>query len=216
MSLNNLSNRLSDLGRREEALANSAEAVRIRRQLAEERPDVFLPHLATSLNNLSIGLGDLGRNEEALANAEEAVRIRRKLAEKRPDVFRPQLAASLNTLANRLSDLGRREDALLNAEEAVGIYRQVAETRPDAFLARLAQALGALGNILSAYRPGQALAPYAAAIRILTPFFARLPDAHSPLMQAIRSRYLQAAQAAGVSPDPTLLPAADSIFEKVE
>ena len=45
--------RLSDLGRREEALAASQEAVKIYRRLAATRPDDFLPGLALSLNNNS-------------------------------------------------------------------------------------------------------------------------------------------------------------------
>src|ERR1035441_1674199 len=45
---NNLSIRLSDLGRREEALAQAEEAVRLYRQLAQGRPDAFLPDLASS------------------------------------------------------------------------------------------------------------------------------------------------------------------------
>ena len=49
MALNNLSNRLADLGRREEALAAIEEAVAIRRGLARARPDAFLPDLALSL-----------------------------------------------------------------------------------------------------------------------------------------------------------------------
>ena len=53
MSLNNQSGRLADLGRREEALAAIEEAVAIYRQLAEARPDAFLPDLAMSLNNQS-------------------------------------------------------------------------------------------------------------------------------------------------------------------
>ena len=41
MSLNNLANMLSDLGRREAALAAAEEAVRLYRALAETRPDAF-------------------------------------------------------------------------------------------------------------------------------------------------------------------------------
>jgi len=50
MSLNNLGNCLSDLGRREEALEPTEEAVEIYRQLAKSNPDAFMPALATSLN----------------------------------------------------------------------------------------------------------------------------------------------------------------------
>ena len=45
-SLNNQSNRLAELGRREEALAAVEEAVTIYRQLAQDRPGAFLPDLA--------------------------------------------------------------------------------------------------------------------------------------------------------------------------
>ena len=92
-SLNNLSVRLADLGRREEALAAIEEAAAIYRELAAARPDAFRPDLASSLNNLSVRLGDLGRREEALAAIEEAVAIYRELAAARPDAFRPDLAS---------------------------------------------------------------------------------------------------------------------------
>ncbi len=46
MSLNNLANTLSDLGRREEALAAAEEAVGLYRELAAARPDAFRPDLA--------------------------------------------------------------------------------------------------------------------------------------------------------------------------
>ncbi len=62
-----LSNRLGEVGRWEEALAAIEEAVTIRRQLARDRPAAFLPDLATALNNQSGRLGELGRPEEALA-----------------------------------------------------------------------------------------------------------------------------------------------------
>ena len=44
--LNNLGNRLSDLGRREDALAAAQEATDLYRRLAAERPDAFRPDLA--------------------------------------------------------------------------------------------------------------------------------------------------------------------------
>jgi tetratricopeptide (TPR) repeat protein len=68
-SLNNQSNALADLGRREDALSAIEEAVGHYRELAAARPDAFLPNLATSVNNLAIQLGELRRREEALALA---------------------------------------------------------------------------------------------------------------------------------------------------
>jgi tetratricopeptide (TPR) repeat protein len=49
-SLKNLGAMLSNVGRREEALAPTKEAVDIHRRLAQSRPDAFLPDLSGSLN----------------------------------------------------------------------------------------------------------------------------------------------------------------------
>jgi tetratricopeptide (TPR) repeat protein len=73
-SLNNLSVRLADLGRREEALAAIEEAVAAHRSLAPGRPDAFLPDLASSLNNFSNNLSDLGRRQEAAGRFAEILK----------------------------------------------------------------------------------------------------------------------------------------------
>ncbi|MGD8450188.1 MAG: tetratricopeptide repeat protein [Phycisphaerae bacterium] len=142
--LNNLGNRLSDLGCREEALAASQEAVDIRRRLAATRPDAFLPYLATSLNNLGNRLRELGRREEALAATQEAAEHYRKLAATRPDAFRPDLAMSLNNLGNSLSELGQREEALAVAREAVQLYLPIAAAVPARYLRECAIAARSL------------------------------------------------------------------------
>ncbi len=72
LSLNNLSRRLNQLGRREAALEPIKEGVGHYRTLAETNPDAFLPSLVSSLNNLSNRLADLGREQEADAATREA------------------------------------------------------------------------------------------------------------------------------------------------
>jgi len=72
-SLNNLSNRLGDVGRRDEALAAIQDAVEIRRRLAAANAAAYEPDLALSLNNLSIRLGDVGRKKESDQASREAV-----------------------------------------------------------------------------------------------------------------------------------------------
>jgi tetratricopeptide (TPR) repeat protein len=179
--LNNLANRLSDLGRREAALAAAEEAVALYRALAAARPDAFTPALAMSLNNLANRLSDLGRREAALAAAEEAVALRRALAAARPDAFTPDLAMSLNNLANGLSALGRREAALAAAEEAVALYRALAAARPDAFTPDLATSLNNLANGLSALgRREAALAAAEEAVALYRALAAARPDAFTP------------------------------------
>jgi tetratricopeptide (TPR) repeat protein len=118
MELTKKSRRLADLGRREEALAAGEQAVAIRRQLAKDHPDTYLPQLAATLNNQSLRLADLGRREEALAAGEQAVAIRRQLAKDHPDTYLPHLAASLDNLAATLWSLGRDAEASAIREEA--------------------------------------------------------------------------------------------------
>jgi tetratricopeptide (TPR) repeat protein len=181
--LSNFGNRLSGLGRYEEALAASQEAVAIYRRLAETRPDSFLPDLASSLNNVSWALSHLGRREEALAANQEAVAIDRRLAEIRPDAFLPDLAWSLNNLGRDLYNLGRREEALAASQEAVAVYQRLAETRPDAFLPGLAGSVHNLGIWLSHLgRREEALAASQEAVAIRRRLAETRPDAFLPYL----------------------------------
>ncbi len=179
--LNNLANRLGDLGRREEALAAAQEAVKLYRTLAAARPDAFTPYLAMSLNNLANQLSALGWREEALAAAQEGADFYRALAAARPDAFTPNLAGSLNNLAGVLSDLGRREEALAAAQEAVELRRALAAAHPDAFTPDLAMSLNNLASVLSGLgRREEALAAAQEGTEFHRALAAARPDAFTP------------------------------------
>jgi hypothetical protein len=62
-----------------------------RRQLAEARPDAFLPGLATSLHTFSVRLADLGLDEDALHAIEQANDIWQQLAGRHPGAFTKEL-----------------------------------------------------------------------------------------------------------------------------
>jgi CHAT domain-containing protein/tetratricopeptide (TPR) repeat protein len=163
-SLTNLGNRYSELGRRQEALAPTEEAVKIYRELAKVNP-AFQGDLATSLNNLGNCYSELGRRQEALAPTEEAVKIYRELAKTNP-AFLPDVAMALNNLGGRYSELGRRQEALAPTEEALKIRRELAKTNP-AFLGVLATSLSNLGAHYSNLgRRQEALAPTEEAVKI--------------------------------------------------
>jgi len=68
----NLSSRLSDLGQREEALDAIEQAAGIYRQLADARPDIFLPDLGRTLNSLAKMLSLFNRDADASVIREEA------------------------------------------------------------------------------------------------------------------------------------------------
>jgi tetratricopeptide (TPR) repeat protein len=75
LSLNNFANRLSDLGRREEALTAAEEAVRLYRALAAARPDAFTIQLARSLWVLGELDGETGKSDRAIETLGEGVRL---------------------------------------------------------------------------------------------------------------------------------------------
>jgi tetratricopeptide (TPR) repeat protein len=128
---------LSEMGRREEALQATQEAVEIRRRLAAQHPDAFLPDLAGSLHNLGNRLSEMGRREEALQATQEAVDLFRRLAAQHPDAFLPDLAMSLHNLGDRLSEIGEPEKALAAYEEAVRILLPFFRVLPPAFADRM-------------------------------------------------------------------------------
>ncbi len=179
--LNNLSNRLADLDRHDDALTAIQEAVTHYRALASEHPDAFLPNLAASLNNLSNSLADLGRDEDALTAIQEAVELRRALAAERPALFLSNLATSLNNLSNSLAGLGRDEDALTAIQEAVTHYRALATERPDAFLPNLAASLNNLSNRLADLgRDEDALTAIQEAVELRRALAVERPDVFRP------------------------------------
>ena len=180
-ALNNLSIRLSELGRREEALAAIEMAVALHRAFTTVIPGAFSPDLAGSLNNLSTSLSALGRREEALAAIEEAVTICRDLATADPDAFRPNLAASLTNLSKQFSALGRWDESLAAIEEAIESHRHLADAHPDAFRPDLAQSINNLSTYLSALgRREEALAAIEEAVAIWRDLAAAGPDAFRP------------------------------------
>ena len=173
--------RLSEAGRREEALTASEEAVKLYRELVGRNRDAFLPDLASALNNLGIRLSNLGRREEALTASEEAVKLYRELVGRNRDAFLPDLASALNNLGIRLSNLGRREEALTASEEAVKLYRELVGRNRDAFLPDLASALNNLGICLSNLgRREEALTASEEAVKLYRELVGRNRDAFLP------------------------------------
>jgi tetratricopeptide (TPR) repeat protein len=104
---------LSALGRREEALAATQEAVDIRRRLAEANPQAFLPDLASSLNNLGRDLSNLGRREEALAATQEAVRALAPFFLRFPAAFASWMETMARNYVEKCEALGREPDGEL-------------------------------------------------------------------------------------------------------
>jgi tetratricopeptide (TPR) repeat protein len=116
MSLNNLRVDLSNLGRREEALSASQEAVEIRRRLAQSRPDAFLPDLARSISVHSDVLAALDRNGEAARAAVEALQTLLPYVQRYPETF-GELARTITADIKRYSDAAGQADELPSTDE---------------------------------------------------------------------------------------------------
>jgi hypothetical protein len=118
--------RLSNLGRREEALAASQEAVELYRRLAASRPDAFLPDLARSVSATSDILAALNRPMEAAQAAHQALEILAPFVERYPATF---------------GDLARYvAGQVLRYNEAAG------QPPDETLLERVARALGGTGT----------------------------------------------------------------------
>ncbi len=171
----------SELGQREAVLSSTLEEVERYRDQAAERPEAFLPDLASRLNDLGTMQSALGQQEAALSSTLEAVEHYRMLAAARPDAFLPNLAMSLNNLGLRQSELGQREAALSSAQEAVELVRKLTAVRPDAFLVTLAASLNNLGILQSALGQQEAaLASTQEEVEIRRNLAAERPDATTP------------------------------------
>ncbi len=181
--LNNLGLRLNAVGRFEDALEATREAVGLRRRLAEQNPEVYSQDLALNLHNLGGDFSAVGRHEDALEATQEAVDVRRRLAEEGPAAV-ADLARSLHNLGNDLGALGRHQGALGVLLEAVERYREL-RGKADGILPELARSLTALGSELSALdRHEEAVEATFEAIELRRELAAARPDAYLPSCSA--------------------------------
>ena len=125
------------------------EALDIRRTLAKENPQAFLPAVATTLNNLGILHSDKNEFAPALEAYQEALDIRRTLAKENPQAFLPYVATTLNSLGNLQRAKNEFALALEAYQEALDIRRTSAKENPQAFLPDVATTLNNLGILLS-------------------------------------------------------------------
>ncbi|MEV8416829.1 protein kinase family protein [Streptomyces niveus] len=182
-ALKNLSQQLSEQGRRVEALDTITEAVELYRELAVEHPAAGRPDLARVLNNLAVRLGDVGRHEESLAAITEAVQLFRELATEDPHYYRAALGTTLNNLANRLSHLGRREDALAVITEAVELYQELAADQADSHHPEIARSLNNLANRFGEVgRHEEGLAAITEAVRLYRELALQRPRPYIPAL----------------------------------
>ena len=102
---------LSAVGRRQEALAPTEEAVKIHRELAKTNP-AFLGDLAGCLNNLGVLYSELGQPVIARSAYEESIAIFRPLA-----ASNPAFQEDLQRASSNLEELNRKEGIRTGAKQ---------------------------------------------------------------------------------------------------
>jgi len=103
---------LSHLGRHQEALEATQEAVSLHRALAADNPAAHQAGLAMGLNHLGNELGELGRHQEALAARTESVRIFHELASSSPDLYQAEYRQKLGALRREYDQRGMAYEAI--------------------------------------------------------------------------------------------------------
>jgi len=121
--LGNQANIRGELGRHEDALSSSEEALALREQMVLADPSPATDEgLAMVLNNHSVVLRRLGRYADAAAAAARSVELRRRNVDPGNPNSVALLANSLNSHAEHLGRLGEGEQAVALAVEAQDLF----------------------------------------------------------------------------------------------
>ncbi|WP_186762735.1 tetratricopeptide repeat protein [Lentzea tibetensis] len=143
-ALHTLANRLTDVGRHQDALAVQEHRVTTHRECANDQND-----LASALTAYGRCLAHLGRADDAMAAWQDSLAIWRRLAELEPDRYRDNLVSALISVSVGLGELGREDDALPFKVEVVDILDQPEQDSPGVLglaLNNLACGLSDLGR----------------------------------------------------------------------
>lgn len=149
-SLDNLSNRLDEAGRHEEAVTASIGAIGILQKAvaADLASDENAARLANALNNCSGHLNAVGKRAEAIEAIEGSVQLHRRLAKSGQRNLEPEFAMALHNLAQLLPN-EQDAAALVLAEEAIEILERLTAENPMRFEPELAGTLRTLSTLRS-------------------------------------------------------------------
>ncbi len=180
-TLNNLGTLDRAQNRPDEARKEYAEALQIRRELAQKDLEIFLPLVAQTLNDLGLLDQLQNRPDEARKEYAEALQIGRELAQKNPESSLADLATTLKSLG--LFDIlqFRMEEARKELEEALQILRRLAEKDPQTYRPNVAVTLNVIGFLDSDQnRPDDARQEYAEALPIYRELAQKNPETYRP------------------------------------
>ncbi|GAA5024203.1 tetratricopeptide repeat protein [Kitasatospora paranensis] len=153
MSLATVAGCLTALGRRDEAIERSFDAVTIFRRLAESNPAPIARHFSSALHNLRLHLQAADRIDEAMDLIDEALSTYADPDGPRADAMRP---VTLKLMVGRtmcLQATGRWDEAVETVRRAVEVARREAARPSGSGPAELVQQLGFFAAV--AFRAGR-------------------------------------------------------------
>ncbi|MDP3103666.1 MAG: tetratricopeptide repeat protein [Candidatus Methanoperedens sp.] len=128
MTLNNLGNLLSNMGKPEDAKNRYERALKMYEALLDGEPGnvVYQSQVAMTLNNLGNLLSDMGKPEDAKNRYERALKMREALLDGEPGnvVYQSQVAMTLNNLGLFMEHLGNFPDAKKYYEKTLRILKE--------------------------------------------------------------------------------------------
>ncbi|XUZ28552.1 tetratricopeptide repeat protein [Streptomyces sp. RMIT01] len=211
MAMGALGDRVADTGDPAAAVAFAQQAVRLQRELVEEkRPGASVPALAAYLLTCAARLADAGQAVDAVPCAQEAVGLLRGPAEEDPDAFLPRLASAVHALGHHRAAVSDVSGAVDAGEEARGAFRTLAARRPGAFRPELATALDGLAAHLT--RAGDPAGRRVAqdAVALYRELAAEHPEAFGAALAAALGT-LAASPAVTGGPEEVLTPAREAV-----
>jgi tetratricopeptide (TPR) repeat protein len=131
-----------DLDQPAEALPFLRQAVRLRRHLAAQQPEVHDVDLACSLTSFGKCWSDQGDYRKALTATRRGILLLRQAVQRGDEFLHPRLAASLSNQAHQLCELGKPRAALKAAHEAVKLLNPYFQAQSDRYLPWITAALG--------------------------------------------------------------------------
>ncbi len=122
------------------------EALQIRKQLAGQNHNIYLPRVAGTLNNLGILCANQNEFRQAQPLYKEALQKQRALAEENPKKYLPDVASTMNNLAISYLETEDFNLAKPLLEEALQIRRQLAQANSQTYLPHVVSTLNNLGS----------------------------------------------------------------------
>ena len=144
---NNLGNNYCDINNYHDAIKSYKKALKLRQQLVQKQPNVYLPDLADTLNNFGMVLFESGHYKKAETSYNKSYNIYKTLFQKDPDTFLPNLIHVMFNIGYLQYYRKKYFYAEKNLNKAIDIFLKHTIVRTDFLHKIIAQTFSYLGNV---------------------------------------------------------------------